>query len=78
MMADTVVDVLIPEDLLEAIDEAAKEEDRTRSDFLCEIARRYVSERRWRRIQAEVSQRTSAAGIASEDDIEDLIDSVSA
>ena len=76
MMTTTIVEVPVSDDLLPEIDEAARAERQTRSEFLSDVARRYVSERRWERIQADVSKRARAAGIYTEDDVEDFLDSI--
>ncbi len=75
-MASTVINISLPRELLEQIDETAAAEHRTRSDLLREAARRYMSDRRWRRIQAEVSARARTAGLETEDDVEELMDSL--
>ena len=72
-----VINISLPEELLREIDEAAAFEHRSRSELLRESAREYIDAHRWRRIQAVVSERARAAGILTEDDVEDLIDSVS-
>jgi metal-responsive CopG/Arc/MetJ family transcriptional regulator len=75
-MASKVINISLPEELLREIDESAAAEHRTRSEWLRESARRSLSDQRWRRIQAEVSERARAAGIFTEDDVEDLMDSL--
>lgn len=76
-MVSTVISISLPRELLEEIDESAAVEHRTRSELLSDAARRYLrSEQRWRQIQAEVSVRARAAGIETEDDVEELMDSL--
>jgi metal-responsive CopG/Arc/MetJ family transcriptional regulator len=75
-MATKVINISLPEELLREIDETAAAEHRTRSEWLRESARRSLSDQRWRRIQAEVSERARAAGIFTEDDVEDFLDSL--
>ena len=74
--ATTVVEVPLTSDVLREIDAGASEQHQSREEMLGELARRYASERRWQRIQEEVSARFRDLGL-TEDDIEDLIDSVS-
>ena len=75
-MASKVINISLPEELLREIDQTAATEHRTRSELLREGARRYISDQRWRRIQAEASERARAAGIFTEDDVEELLDSL--
>ena len=73
-MPSKVVNISLPEELLEEIDETANEESRTRSELLREAARRYIAARRWRNAQVVVAGRAHAAGLRTEEDIEELID----
>ncbi len=72
----TMVEVPLTSDVLREIDAGASEQSQSREEILGELARRYASERRWRRVQTEVSARVQELGL-TEDDIEDLSDSVS-
>jgi len=73
--ATTLVEVPLTNDVLREIDAGASEQHQSREEILGALAQRYASDRRWRRIQAEVSARVQELGL-TEDDIEDLIDSV--
>lgn len=72
----TVVEVRLTGDVPREIDAGASEQHPSREDVLGAPASRYASDRRWKRIRAEVSARVQELGL-TEDDIEDLIDSVS-
>ena len=72
----TVVEVPLTSDVLREIDADASEQSLSREEILGALARRHASDRRWRRIQAEGSMRVQELGL-TEDDREDLVDSVS-
>lgn len=75
-MATKVIDIMLPEELLADIDKEADAESRTRSELIQEATRNYLWERRWRRTQAIVAARARKAGFTTEDDVEELIDSL--
>lgn len=58
-MGSKIINISLPEPLLSVIDEVATQENRTRSEFFREAARRYIEEMkgkfhaspRWRRLQ---------------------------
>lgn len=66
--------VSIPRLLSRKAEQAAREESRTRSEFVREALRRYLGERAFRQAQARLSRRLGALGIRTEEDIERLID----
>jgi metal-responsive CopG/Arc/MetJ family transcriptional regulator len=68
--------VTIPRSLAEEVDQLAALEGRSRGALIEDAIRQWISDRRWRAIQAEVSARAQELGL-TEDDIEDLVDSVS-
>ena len=65
----------LPTDLLGWIDELAAEQGRTRHEVLERAARYHVSTLRWRAIQGGAAP--AAAGLRTEDDIEEYVDSLS-
>jgi len=77
-MASKVINISLPEELLREIDEMAAKEHRTRSELFRASARYYLSQRyRWREIQRLAAERAQENGILTEDDVEELVDSVS-
>lgn len=72
----TVVEVPLTSDVLREIDAGASEQRQSREEILGALARRYASDRRWQRIQEEGARRARAAGIFTEDDVEDFMDSL--
>jgi metal-responsive CopG/Arc/MetJ family transcriptional regulator len=77
-MSTTLTSIVLPEALIREIDEAVAESGRTREEFLQAAVRRFAGdERRWREVQDDVSRRAQEAGIFTEDDVEDFIDSIS-
>ena len=75
-MATKVINISLPEELLKQIDEAAAKENRGRSEFLRESARKQISDQRWRALQAYGMMRARELGIRTEDDVEDFLDSL--
>jgi len=71
-----VINISLPEALLQEIDAQAAEEHRSRSEFLREAARARISDARWRRVQAEGAIRAREAGLRTEDDVEEFLDSI--
>ncbi|MBI4572186.1 MAG: ribbon-helix-helix protein, CopG family [candidate division NC10 bacterium] len=63
-----------PEILREA-ERTAREEKRTKSELVREALRFYIEERRWRKLQREVSMRAQALGITSKEDVDRLVHS---
>lgn len=75
-MATKVINISLPEELLQQIDEAAARENRGRSEFLRESARKRISDQRWRALQRIGMERARELGIRTEDDVEDFLDSL--
>ncbi len=71
-MSAKVINISLPEDLLREIDEAARSDSRTRSEFFREAARIYMESRRWRRIRSWGSKTAQELGL-TEDDIERIV-----
>ncbi len=55
------INVMMPEDILQAVDHAATEEKLTRSAFLQKAARRYMDEKRLEKEAGERKQRMQKA-----------------
>ena len=72
----STIQVSIPNDLLRELDETARTQQRSRDDLVQQGIRRVVSDLRWHAIQEEGARRARAAGILTEADVEDLIDSL--
>lgn len=81
----TTVRVSIPDDLLDPLDQVAAAQRVSRDEYIQTWVNRLVDDEidaflddlRWRAVQAEVSANARAAGLDSEDDIEDYIDQLS-
>lgn len=54
--------------------QAAKQERRTKSEFVREALRVYLASRQWQSLQKSASVRARQKGITSEYDVESLID----
>ena len=72
-MVSKVINISLPEALLCEIDEAAAAEHRSRSEFIRESARRAISDRRLRWIQAEFSARARELGLKNEEDLYEFL-----
>jgi CopG family transcriptional regulator/antitoxin EndoAI len=68
--------VSLPPKLLREAERTAREENRTKSELVREALRFYIEERRWRKLQREVSARAQALGIRSEEDVDRLVHSM--
>lgn len=66
--------ISIPQPLSRKAEQAAREESRTRSEFVREALRHYLGERTFRQAQNRLSRRLEALGIRTEEDVERLID----
>jgi len=73
-MASVRVNITVPRELLGKIDEAAKAEHRSRSEYLRELARRHLARDTWEHLQAIGAERARQLGINSEADVERLVD----
>lgn len=75
-MATTLTGIRLPKELVEEIDAVAAELDRPQEVVIRAAIRRYLKqERDWRALQAEASEHARAAGIHTEDDIQNFMDS---
>jgi CopG family transcriptional regulator/antitoxin EndoAI len=68
--------VSLPPKLLREAERAAREENRTKSELVREALRFYIDERRFRKLQREISVRAQALGITSDEDVDRLVHSV--
>lgn len=76
-MKAKTVNISLPEQLLSEIDQKAREEYRSRSELIKEAAVFYIRTKdNWAIIQDDLSAKAKKLGIKTEDDIEDLVDSV--
>lgn len=65
--ATTSITVSLPPDLAERVDEAMKQQDQSRSEFLEEAVLRYVVACEWRRLRRYGEARAREQGIKPED-----------
>lgn len=71
------VNISLPEKLLSEIDRKAKEEYRNRSELLKEAAVFYIQTKdNWNILRNDIQTRALKTGVKSEDDVEQLIDSI--
>lgn len=75
-MAAETVSVTLPEQLIEEIDELARAQNWNREELVEQATRYYIRERRWRSAQLVISEKAQQIGLRTEDDIEELIDSI--
>ncbi len=68
--------VSLPPDLLREAEQVAREENRSKSELVRDALQLYIEERRWRKVQREISARAQAVGIRSENDVDTLIHSM--
>ncbi len=65
--------VSLPPNLVREAERTANEEDRTKSELVREALRMYIEERRWRKLQREITARAQALGLRSEEDVVRLV-----
>lgn len=73
MRATKLVTISVLPELLNKIDEIAREESRTRSELWREVMRRYVAEKELKRLQGYGSKQAEKVGL-KEKDVQGLID----
>lgn len=74
MRTTKLLSVSLMPDFLEEIERVAKEEKRTKSELVREALRRYLAERQWEQLSRYAQIKAAATGIATEEDIQRLID----
>lgn len=74
MRTTKLLSVSLMPDFLEEIERVAKEEKRTKSELVREALRRYLAERQWEQLSRYAQIKAAAIGIATEEDIQRLID----
>jgi CopG family transcriptional regulator / antitoxin EndoAI len=67
MRTTRVLSLSLPPELVREAERVAKEEGRTKSELFREALRRYVEERRWRRLQRYGTDRARRARITESD-----------
>lgn len=76
MSKASVTSISLPVPLERELMKEAKAEHRTKSGLIQEAIRFYLESKRWKKLQRETAERARQLGIRSEDDVEDLIDSI--
>lgn len=66
----------MPPEMAEDLETIMVLEQRTKSELMREALRSYVQDRKWTAIQEKLFIRARAAGVRTEDDVEDLVDSL--
>ena len=74
MLRTTKIQTLsLPAQMVKQIDELAKEEGMTKSEFFREAVRQYIRKKRWEKIREYGARKAAKLGI-KEEDVERLID----
>ena len=68
--------ISLPPKLVKEAEQAAKQENRTKSELVREALGRYLEERRWRKLQKASAEKTRNLGISTEDDVDRLVHDV--
>lgn len=76
MTKSSTTSISLPLLLEKELEKEAKAEHRTKSGLIQEAIRYYLENKRWKKLQRETAERARQLGIRSEDDVEDLIDSI--
>jgi metal-responsive CopG/Arc/MetJ family transcriptional regulator len=72
MATNGMTTVSVPQALLAEVEKLAQTQERTASDLVSDVMAKYLSEQRWRALQAYGRERARALGY-TEDDVERLI-----
>lgn len=75
MRSTKLITISLSSGLLKKAEQAAKEENRTRSELLREALRRYLEEREWRRVYRYGETRARRLGV-DEEEVERFVDDV--
>ena len=68
--------ISLPPKLVKEAKQAAKQENRTKSELVREALGCYLEERRWRKLQKTSAEKTRNLGISTEDDVDRLVHDV--
>ena len=68
--------ISLPPKLVKEAEQAAKQENRTKSELVREALGRYLEERRWRKLQKTSAEKIRNLGISTEDDVDRLVHDV--
>lgn len=75
-MATKTINISLPQEVIKQIDRKAKEEYRSRSEFIKVAAIQYIKRQdNWAIFQKDMAQRAKKLGLRTEDDVEEMIDS---
>ncbi len=74
MSKSMITSISLPVSLDKALSFEAKKEHRTKSGMIQEAIRFYLENKRWKKLQQDISLRASRLGIVSEEDVERLVD----
>ncbi|MBI3261418.1 ribbon-helix-helix protein, CopG family [Candidatus Berkelbacteria bacterium] len=73
-MSTKIINISLPKPILEKIDQAARRESRSRSEFIREVFRRqFTLEENWETLRAKAVQRAQTAGIRTERDVDRFV-----
>jgi len=76
-MRETLIwTISLPPELASEAALLAKKEQRTRSELVREALRQYIAAKTWEQLQLQATTKTRELNIASEQDVEDLIDEI--
>ena len=72
------ITISLPTDLLRETQRVAKEETRTRSEWIRDALRQYLASRRWQRLRQWGAETADRLGLKTEADLQRLLDEVRA
>ena len=74
MRTSTLITISMPPELLKKAEALARKENRTRSEFFRETVRQYLAREEWRELNRYAHSVAGKAGIATEEDVNRLVD----
>ena len=74
MRTTKLITISMPPELLKKVENLARKENRTRSEFFRETARQYLAREEWRELNSYARSVAGKAGIDTEEDVNRLVD----
>lgn len=74
MRTTKLITISMPPELLKKVENLARKENRTRSEFFRETARQYLAREEWRELNSYARSIAGKAGIGTEEDVNRLVD----
>ena len=78
MRATKLITISLPSELLDEAQQAARQEDKSRSELIRDALRQYLASRRWQRLRRWGAETADRLGLKTENDLQRLLDKIRA